>query len=128
MIILFILLCIIQRRIYFWTQHNNIRTQHITHDTGSDLPKQEEQLGEGVVHLFPWNFSQNGLVAYKNGTLLEIQTISKHLGEENVKRIINWTLKYLSNIDLPIKVSYYLYEPKQRIATTSNFLFHFLFF
>ena len=34
---------------------------------GSDLPKQEEQLGEGVVKLFPYNFSQNGLVAYKAG-------------------------------------------------------------
>ena len=34
---------------------------------GSDLPKQEEQLGSGVVDLFPYNFSQNGLVAYKDG-------------------------------------------------------------
>ena len=58
--------------------------------TGSDLPKQEEQLGQGVVKMFPYNFSQNGLVAYKNGELLEIQTISKHLGEDNVKRIVNW--------------------------------------
>lgn len=29
---------------------------------GSDLPKQEEQLGEGIVKVFPYNFSQNGLV------------------------------------------------------------------
>jgi phosphomannomutase len=71
---------------------------------GSDLPKQEEQLGDGIIHTFPYNFSQNGLVAYKNGELLEIQTISKHLGEDNVKRLINWVLKYLSELDLPIKV------------------------
>ncbi len=71
---------------------------------GSDLPKQEEQLGEGIVNMFPYNFSQNGLVAYKNGELLEAQTIAKFLGEDNIKRIINWTLKYLSEIDLPIKV------------------------
>jgi phosphomannomutase len=71
---------------------------------GSDLPKQEEQLGECIIHTFPYNFSQNGLVAYKNGELLEIQTISKHLGEDNVKRLINWVLKYLSELDLPIKV------------------------
>ena len=44
---------------------------------GSDLPKQEEQLGEGIAKVFPWNFSQNGLVAYKNGELLEVQTIGK---------------------------------------------------
>ena len=43
---------------------------------GSDLPKQEEQLGEGIAKVFPYNFSQNGLVAYKNGELQEIQTIT----------------------------------------------------
>jgi phosphomannomutase len=69
------------------------------------LPKQEEQLGEGIVNKFPWNFSQNGLVAYKNGDLVEMQTISKHLGEDNVKRLVNWTLKYIAHIDIPIKVS-----------------------
>ena len=47
---------------------------------GSDLPKQEEQLGEGIAKVFPWNFSQNGLVAYKNGELLEVQTIGKWIG------------------------------------------------
>jgi phosphomannomutase len=79
---------------------------------GSDLPKQEEQLGEGIVHLFPYNFSQNGLVAYKDGQLLEIQTISKYLGEDNVKKLVNWVLRYLSDLDLPVKVCmcYCIYE------------------
>lgn len=72
---------------------------------GSDLPKQEEQLGDGIVNLFPYNFSQNGLVAYKNGEILEVQTIAKHLGEDNVKRIVNWVLKYLADLDIPVKVS-----------------------
>jgi phosphomannomutase len=71
---------------------------------GSDLPKQEEQLGEGIVNVFPYNFSQNGLVAYKNGELLNVQTISQHIGEDNVKRIVNWTLKYIAALDIPIKV------------------------
>ena len=71
---------------------------------GSDLPKQEEQLGEDIASLFPYNFSQNGLVAYRNGELLESQTIAKFLGEDNVKRVVNWTLKYLSEIDIPVKV------------------------
>jgi len=70
---------------------------------GSDLPKQEEQLGTGIVKVFPYNFSQNGLVAYKNGELLEVQTISKFLGESNVKRLVNWVMKYLSDLDIPIK-------------------------
>lgn len=70
---------------------------------GSDLPKQEEQLGNGIVNVFPYNFSQNGLVAYKDGALVEEQTISKHLGEDNVKRLVNWVMKYLADIDIPVK-------------------------
>lgn len=72
--------------------------------TGSDLPKQEEQLGNGIVDIFPYNFSQNGLVAYKNGELIEKQTISEHIGEANVTKIVNWVLGYLSKLDgLPVK-------------------------
>ena len=72
---------------------------------GSDLPKQEEQLGNGIAKVFPYNFSQNGLVAYKDGELQKIQTISKFLGEDNIKKIVNWTLKYLADVDIPLKVS-----------------------
>lgn len=70
---------------------------------GSDLQKQKEQLGNGIVERYTYNFSQNGLVAYKNGDLIGLQTISKYLGEDNLKRIVNWTMNYLSNIYLPIK-------------------------
>lgn len=70
---------------------------------GSDLPKQEEQLGQGIVNEVVWNFSQNGLVAYNNGDLLESNSISKFLGEDNIKRIVNWVMKYLADLDLPIK-------------------------
>ena len=73
---------------------------------GSDLPKQEEQLGVGIANVFPYNFSQNGLVAYKDGELQEIQTIAKYLGEDNVKRIVNWVMKYLADLDIPVKVSF----------------------
>ncbi len=66
--------------------------------------KLEEQLGKGIVTKFPYNFSQNGLVAYKDGVLLEEQTLSKFLGEENLKRLINWTLRYIADLDIPIKV------------------------
>ena len=71
---------------------------------GSDLPKQEEQLGANIVNLFPYNFSQNGLVAYKDGELQEVQTIAKFLGEDNIKKIVNWTMRYLAEIDIPVKV------------------------
>ncbi|CAM9375443.1 unnamed protein product [Ectocarpus sp. 8 AP-2014] len=52
---------------------------------------------------YDYSFSQNGLVAYKAGELIGEQTISKHVGEENLKRIINWVLKYMSGIDIPVK-------------------------
>lgn len=31
------------------------------------------------------------------------KTISKELGEDNLKKIINWVLKYMSGIDIPVK-------------------------
>jgi|Transcript_4231 phosphomannomutase len=70
---------------------------------GSDLPKQEEQLGDGIVDEVVWNFSQNGLVAYENGKLLESNSVAKHLGEDNIKRIVNWVMRYFADLELPIK-------------------------
>lgn len=37
---------------------------------GSDLPKQKEQMGENIVHEVDYSFSENGLVAYKQGELI----------------------------------------------------------
>ena len=37
---------------------------------GSDLPKQKEQMGENVVEEVDYSFSENGLVAYKAGSLI----------------------------------------------------------
>ena len=70
---------------------------------GSDLPKQQEQLGNDAHTNFKFNFSQNGLVAYKDGIQLASQSLNKFLGEDNIKRIVNWTMKYLADVDLPIK-------------------------
>jgi phosphomannomutase len=70
---------------------------------GSDLVKQKEQMGEGIVGEVDYSFSENGLVAYKNGELVGMQSISGHLGEENIKRFVNFVLKYLADIDIPIK-------------------------
>jgi hypothetical protein len=36
------------------------------------------------------------------------QTINDHLGEASIKRLVNWTLRYLSDVDIPIK----RYDPK----------------
>jgi len=70
---------------------------------GSDLSKQLEQLGPNVLEMFDFSFAENGLTAYKGADLIAQQSFSKHLGEENIKRLLNWILHYLSTIDIPIK-------------------------
>ena len=37
---------------------------------GSDLPKQKEQMGENIVDEVDYSFSENGLVAFKSGSLI----------------------------------------------------------
>ena len=52
---------------------------------------------------YDYVFSENGLVAYKDGKLLEVQSLKKHLGEDKLKRLINYILHYIADLDIPIK-------------------------
>jgi len=70
---------------------------------GSDLKKQKEQLGDEVLTMFDYSFSENGLVAYKGEELIGKQSFSSFLGEEKLQELINWILAYLSQITLPVK-------------------------
>ena len=70
---------------------------------GSDLAKQREQLGEQVTDDFKYSFSQNGLVAFKDGKQFHSQSFSDFLGEGKLKEFINFTLKYLADVDIPVK-------------------------
>mmetsp|Transcript_16299 Transcript_16299/g.35361 ORF Transcript_16299/g.35361 Transcript_16299/m.35361 type:complete len:261 (+) Transcript_16299:2-784(+) len=70
---------------------------------GSDLKKQKEQLGDNVLDLFDYTFSENGLVGYKGSELINETSISEFLGEEKLQKLINFVLKYLSDITLPVK-------------------------
>jgi phosphomannomutase len=57
-----------------------------------------------VLEDFDYVFSENGLVAYKAGELIAVQSLSKHLGEARLQEVLNFMLQYLSNIDdIPIK-------------------------
>ena len=69
---------------------------------GSDLTKQKEQLGDSP-SMFDWTFAENGLWAAKDGAIIGETSLVKHLGEDNLKRIINWVLKYFAELDLPVK-------------------------
>lgn len=70
---------------------------------GSDLVKQQEQMGANITNEVDYSFSENGLVAYKHGELIGKEAIHTHLGEQNIKDIINFALHYIADLDLPIK-------------------------
>lgn len=70
---------------------------------GSDMNKQIEQLGNDVLHDYKYSFSENGLVAYCDGKLLNSQTFINYIGNDNYNLFINDVLYYLSTIDIPIK-------------------------
>ncbi|KAG7026021.1 Phosphomannomutase, partial [Cucurbita argyrosperma subsp. argyrosperma] len=86
---------------------------------GSDLSKISEQLGNSgkflmdfdsflswqniVINDYDYVFSENGLVAHKDGKLIGTQSLKSHIGEENLKNLINFTLHYIADLDIPIK-------------------------
>eukprot|EP00184_Porphyridium_aerugineum_P006730 CAMPEP_0184700744 /NCGR_PEP_ID=MMETSP0313-20130426/15785_1 /TAXON_ID=2792 /ORGANISM="Porphyridium aerugineum, Strain SAG 1380-2" /LENGTH=253 /DNA_ID=CAMNT_0027160551 /DNA_START=221 /DNA_END=982 /DNA_ORIENTATION=+ len=70
---------------------------------GSDLKKQKEQLGDNVLDIFDYTFSENGLVGYEGQTLINETSISEFLGEDKLQELINFILEYFSKIKLPVK-------------------------
>ena len=70
---------------------------------GSDLPKQKEQLGDSVHDNFDFVFAENGLTAFKGTESLGSNTFLQHMGEDNLREFLNYTLKYLANLDVPQK-------------------------
>eukprot|EP01126_Amoeba_proteus_P031674 TRINITY_DN3100_c0_g1_i1.p1 TRINITY_DN3100_c0_g1~~TRINITY_DN3100_c0_g1_i1.p1 ORF type:complete len:249 (-),score=41.06 TRINITY_DN3100_c0_g1_i1:208-954(-) len=70
---------------------------------GSDAAKQKEQLGEDFLQLVDFNFCENGLIAYHQGELFHSKSILNYLGNDRLKQLINWTLRYVADLDIPIK-------------------------
>ncbi|XP_012569096.1 phosphomannomutase [Cicer arietinum] len=70
---------------------------------GSDLSKISEQLGQTVTHDYDFVFSENGLVAHKQGKLIGTQSLKSFVGDEQLKEFINFTLHYIADLDIPIK-------------------------
>jgi phosphomannomutase len=71
---------------------------------GSDLAKQKEQLGANIVAQLNYSFPENGLVAFKDGTLFHEQSFKDYLGEDRLKQLINFLLHSIADIDIPVKV------------------------
>lgn len=53
--------------------------------------------------IFNFVFTENGLVSFKEGQRFHEQKISDHLGEEKLKKFINFCLKYIAEVDIPKK-------------------------
>ncbi|XP_069124608.1 phosphomannomutase 2-like [Argopecten irradians] len=75
---------------------------------GSDLVKIEEQMqdpksNESVTKKFNYVFSENGLVAYHNGEKVGQEDLLNYAGEEKLQKVINFAMKYMSDIKLPAK-------------------------
>ncbi|EGW34866.1 phosphomannomutase [Spathaspora passalidarum NRRL Y-27907] len=70
---------------------------------GSDFSKQVEQLGPNILEEFDYCFSENGLTAYKLGKQLASQSFINWIGEEKYNKLAKFILKYLSEIDIPIR-------------------------
>lgn len=71
--------------------------------SGSDLHKVTEQLGPELTKDFDYIFSENGLYTLKEGKFLFKESIKDFLGEENLKKFINFCLRYIADLDIPIK-------------------------
>lgn len=59
-------------------------------------PNPTSPLRSAVLQEFDYVFSENGLVAYKEGEQIAVQSLSGYLGEQKLKEFINFTLKYLA--------------------------------
>eukprot|EP00002_Diphylleia_rotans_P028813 TRINITY_DN5826_c0_g1_i1.p1 TRINITY_DN5826_c0_g1~~TRINITY_DN5826_c0_g1_i1.p1 ORF type:complete len:216 (+),score=61.71 TRINITY_DN5826_c0_g1_i1:59-706(+) len=70
---------------------------------GSDLAKQKEQLGEDALEYFDYNFPENGVVAFKSGVAQPTESIGTFLGEERLKKFINFSLRAIAELDIPKK-------------------------
>ncbi|KAI0466962.1 eukaryotic phosphomannomutase [Xylaria cf. heliscus] len=73
---------------------------------GSDLSKQQEQLGSAdrpVTTMFDFSFSENGLTAWKLGQELPSTSFIQWIGEAQYKELVNFILHYIADLDIPVK-------------------------
>ncbi|PVZ98863.1 hypothetical protein BB558_005129 [Smittium angustum] len=70
---------------------------------GSNLPKQIEQLGPNILQEFDFCFTENGLKSFRLGEPLPEASFIKFLGEEKYRKMANFILHYIADLDIPIK-------------------------
>ncbi|KAK7199912.1 phosphomannomutase [Novymonas esmeraldas] len=70
---------------------------------GSDFVKQKEQLGETILEDFDYIFSENGLLAYKDGKEFHRNSLLKALGNDKVMAFIKKCLRLIADMDIPVQ-------------------------
>ena len=102
--------------------HNARQTCTVGIVGGSDLVKICEQLGAdgtpqrvlsaqlavisfsfAAVTAYDYLFAENGLVAYKAGELLCKKNLVSELGEDKLRPFINFVLRYVADLEIPVK-------------------------
>ena len=76
---------------------------HLGIVSGSDIVKVTEQVKQDLVDKSEYTFAENGLYAMKNAKEFSKQSFKDHLGEKNLQRLINFSLRYIADLDIPIK-------------------------
>ncbi|ELR22264.1 eukaryotic phosphomannomutase [Acanthamoeba castellanii str. Neff] len=69
---------------------------------GSNFDKQRYQIGEDVLSRFDYVFSENGLVAFKDGQPLGIESIKTKFGDEKIKEFTKYVLTLIASLDIPV--------------------------
>lgn len=71
---------------------------------GSDLEKMLEQMnGKRVLNEFDLMYPENGLLQFVKGAEVGRESLKNHLGEEKLQKFLNFVLKYLGSIEIPLK-------------------------
>lgn len=70
---------------------------------GSDLPKAKEQL-QSAIDLCYYVFTENGLVYLdEKKNLVKVSSITEYLNYDRLKELVNFCLRYVADLDIPIK-------------------------
>ena len=56
-----------------------------------------------MTDFFDYCFAENGLVAFKLGQEIASQSFIGWLGEEKYKKLANFVLHYIADLDIPVK-------------------------
>ncbi|EIJ88398.1 phosphomannomutase [Nematocida parisii] len=65
---------------------------------GSDLPKQQEQLGEDCLEIFDYCFPENGLTFIKNGKVVSKESYLNFVGQEKHNKLVRSVMKIFSEL------------------------------